>query len=385
MKKNRAKIRAGFLVICMLLMALAVTVHAERTFESFDGTIQYGKAAELLAKANAQLAAAGKETYQMDGDLQAIAIQYAAVHMTPEMDGGSSYNFVQSVKNEKSSMNWWASGIFGPAYKDESKLIDMIVNAWFNEDTGSRQKLVGIAYISDATIVRDSVWEQSMGTEYEPTKGWCVITGYGTCKPAPATGTERRTFHVTDMPVYPENAKPSTPSKVKVSSIKISGKTSLLTGKSTKLTAVVYPSNASNKELKWSSSNTKYAVVSTSGRVTAKAAGAGKTVTITAKAKDGSGKKAAFKIKLKGPVKKITLKGSKTLKVGKTTRIRATVTVGRGGSKALTWSSSNEKYAAVSSKGVIKAKKAGKGKTVKITARAKDGSGKKAAIKIRIK
>ena len=84
-------------------------------------------------------------------------------------------------------------------------------------------------------------------------------------------------------------------------------------------------------------------------------------------------------------MKKITLKGSKSLKAGKKTTIKATVKIGKGGSKALSWSSSNKKYATVSSKGVVTAKKAGKGRTVTITAKAKDGSGKKATIKIRIK
>lgn len=53
--------------------------------------------------------------------------------------------------------------------------------------------------------------------------------------------------------------------------------------------------------------------------------------------------------------------------------------------KLLTWKSSNKKVAIVNSKGVVKAYKKGKGKTVKITAMATDGSGKKAAIKIKIK
>ena len=43
-----------------------------------------------------------------------------------------------------------------------------------------------------------------------------------------------------------------------------------------------------------------------------------------------------------------------------------------------------DRYAAVNSKGVITAKKAGIGKTVKITAKAKDGSGKKAVCKVKI-
>ena len=61
------------------------------------------------------------------------------------------------------------------------------------------------------------------------------------------------------------------------------------------------------------------------------------------------------------------------------------MSVGKGGSKALKWSSSNKKYATVTSKGVVSTKKAGKGKIVTITAKAKDGSGKKASVKIRIK
>lgn len=171
----------------------------------------------------------------------------------------------------------------------------------------------------------------------------------------------------------------------KVTAVRIAGKTTVLTGKKISLTASVSPSNASNKAVAWSVSNKKYATISSGGVLTARSAGAGKTVTVTATAKDGSGKKAVFNVKIKGAVSKITLKGSKSLKAGKKTTIKATVKVGKGGSKALTWSSSNKKYAKVSSKGVVKALKAGKGKTVTITAKAKDGSGKKASIKIKLK
>ena len=53
--------------------------------------------------------------------------------------------------------------------------------------------------------------------------------------------------------------------------------------------------------------------------------------------------------------------------------------------KQLAWNSSNSKYATVTAKGKVTAKKAGKGKTVKITAKATDGSGIKKTIKIKIK
>ena len=177
----------------------------------------------------------------------------------------------------------------------------------------------------------------------------------------------------------------SSVSKAKVKSVKITGKTSVLTGKKITLKASVSPSNAANKSVSWSVSNKKYATISSKGVLTAKSAGAGKTVTVTAKAKDGSGKKATFKVKIKGAVTKITLKGSKTLSPGKKTTIKATVKTGKGGSKALSWSVSNKKYASISSKGVLTAKSAGAGKTVTVTAKAKDGSGKKATFKVKIK
>ena len=58
---------------------------------------------------------------------------------------------------------------------------------------------------------------------------------------------------------------------------------------------------------------------------------------------------------------------------------------GKKANKKLSWTSSNKDYAVVNSKGKVTAKKAGKGKTVKITAKATDGSGKKKTIAIKIK
>ena len=54
-----------------------------------------------------------------------------------------------------------------------------------------------------------------------------------------------------------------------------------------------------NKTLSWKSSNTKWATVSSKGKVTTKKAGKGKTVTITATSTDGTNKKATVKIKIK--------------------------------------------------------------------------------------
>ena len=62
------------------------------------------------------------------------------------------------------------------------------------------------------------------------------------------------------------------------------------------LKATVGPKSAGNKTVKWTSSNKKVATVTSKGVVKAKKEG---TVTITATAKDGSGKKATCKITVK--------------------------------------------------------------------------------------
>lgn len=83
---------------------------------------------------------------------------------------------------------------------------------------------------------------------------------------------------------------------------------------------------------------------------------------------------------------KVTLnKTSATLRYGKTLTLKAKVSPSDVSSTKVMWKSSNTKYATVSSKGVVKVKKAGIGHTVKITATAADGSGKKASCKIKLK
>ena len=109
-------------------------------------------------------------------------------------------------------------------------------------------------------------------------------------------------------------------------------------------------------------------------------------VTITATAKDGSRVKAAYKItSMKGAVKKVSVFGKKSVKAGKTLKLKAKVKATKNANKKLKWVSSNKKYATVSSSGKVKALKAGKGKKVKITAMATDGSGKKKSVTIKIK
>lgn len=181
-----------------------------------------------------------------------------------------------------------------------------------------------------------------------------------------------------------------TPSVViKTARMSLSGfSNKIAAGKKVQLTVSFTPSNVSNKNVIWTSSNPKIATVNQNGVVAFKKKSAGKSVIITATATDGSGAKAVFKLKsMKGVVKKVSISGAKKrmVKAGKALKLKAKVAATKGANKKLQWTSSNTEYAIVSASGKVKTKKAGKGKTVKITAMATDGSGKKQVVKIKIK
>lgn len=181
-----------------------------------------------------------------------------------------------------------------------------------------------------------------------------------------------------------------TPSVViKTARMSLSGfSNKIAAGKKVQLTVSFTPSNVSNKNVIWTSSNPKIATVNQNGVVAFKKKSAGKSVIITAIATDGSGAKAVFKLKsMKGVVKKVSISGAKKrmVKAGKALKLKAKVAATKGANKKLQWTSSNTEYAIVSASGKVKTKKAGKGKTVKITAMATDGSGKKQVVKIKIK
>ena len=133
-------------------------------------------------------------------------------------------------------------------------------------------------------------------------------------------------------------------------------------GKKTKLqvktsSGVVNPSN-----LIWTSSNKKVATVNSSGVVTFKKKTGGKSVVITAALKNNRNAKATYKLTAtKNPVTKITISGKKTMKINKSQRLKAKVSGKSGAYKTVKWTSSNKKYATVTSKGQVKALKAGKG------------------------
>ena len=156
-------------------------------------------------------------------------------------------------------------------------------------------------------------------------------------------------------------------------------------GKKVNLKAEIGLPNSITKQLTWKSSNTKVATVNANGVVTVKKKTGGKKVIITA-SNDKIKVSASWKItSMKGIVKKVKITGAKTVKAGKSLKLKANVTATKKANKKLQWTSSNTKYATVNAKGVVKTKKTAKRKTVKITAMATDGSNKKATFKVKVK
>lgn len=146
-------------------------------------------------------------------------------------------------------------------------------------------------------------------------------------------------------------------------------KATVLSDKSVKLVAKVYPKNANNKKLLWTSSNKRIATVE-KGVVVGLRKG---IVKITVKSTDGSKLSAQCVVTVKQTVKNIEL--NKTLITGrKGTKVtlKAKVTPTKADNRIVKWQSSNKKIATVNRKGVVTVK--GKGCAV-IKCTSGDGSG----------
>ncbi len=233
------------------------------------------------------------------------------------------------------------------------------------------------ATVEPAKTTDTVVWSSSNEAVATVSDGTVTAAKAGTTEITATAGNVKATCTVTvSDPVY------------KVTDIKLTAALSrrIAAGKKVKLKASIAPSNATDKSVTWTSSNKKVATVNAKGLVKFKKNAGGKKVTITATAKDGSKKFAKITLTcMKGSVKSIKLSGKTTVKSGKTTKLKAKVSTKNGkANKTVVWSSSNTKLATVDKNGKVKTVKGKKG-TVKITAKATDGSGKKATTKIKIK
>ncbi len=171
---------------------------------------------------------------------------------------------------------------------------------------------------------------------------------------------ERKVFKTMQaFEVIPEGGS-DTPTVVPVTGVQLgSSSLSLEVGGSANLMATVLPSNATDKSISWSSSNTGVATVDNNGKVTAVAAG---SAVITVTTTDG-GKTATCTVTVTNPaipVQSVSLdKTSLSLNVGENSTLLATILPANADNKAVTWSSSNTAIATVDASGKVTAVAAG--------------------------
>lgn len=151
---------------------------------------------------------------------------------------------------------------------------------------------------------------------------------------------------------------------------------SLTPGATSTLTATVSPSNATNKAVTWSSSNTAVATVN-NGTVTAVSNG---TATITATTASG-GYKASCTVTVTTPVTGISVAPTTaSLNPGGSQQLAATISPATATNKTYTWASSNTGVATINASGLVTAVANG---TATITATTADG-GKKASCTVSV-
>ena len=146
------------------------------------------------------------------------------------------------------------------------------------------------------------------------------------------------------------------------------------------LSAKVYPLSA-EQSVTWKSSNARVASIDASGKITCLKAG---TVTITATANDGSGKKASFKLQI---VKLMKFLGLVDVSVagGKSVTLKPLFTPADPTNKKLAWSVSENEYGIkINGSGKVSTKAVTEPVNVTVTVSALDGSGVSASCEVTV-
>ena len=147
------------------------------------------------------------------------------------------------------------------------------------------------------------------------------------------------------------------------------------------LVATITPDDATNKKIKWKSSDESVAIVDSEGKVSAKSIG---STTITATTEDGEFSASCRVVVSEDVVKVRELnlsKSSLTLGIDTYEKIDAEIIPTNATNKGIIWKSENSNIATVSSTGLITGKKEG---TVNIVATTKDGNFEK-TVRVTVK
>lgn len=212
------------------------------------------------------------------------------------------------------------------------------------------QKFTLVPTVLPATASNKNVKWKSSDTKVATVSSKGVVTGVG-------SGYATITC-ITENSKKEETCLVKVVKKKEVSSVKLNkSRVNLYKGYTSQLTATVSPSNATFRNVKWSSSDTKVATVDSKGKI--KAVGKG-TATITCKSVDNPMVKATCTVKVYIKTTGVKLnKSAVTLYVGQFGKLVPTVSPSNASNKNVTWRSQNTSVAIVSRNGTLKGVKPG--------------------------
>ena len=247
------------------------------------------------------------------------------------------------------------------------------------------KKLLSLLII--ATIITSSLCVSYFAIDDNSTQNNTETTTVPVTETSSSVTTESVTESSTvESSTVPTTTKPIVKPVVKVKRIKLNKSIVNLAkkGKTCTVKATVYPNNAYNKSVNWTSNNKKVATVDKNGKI--KATTNKGTTYVNAIAKDGSKIRTRVLVVVGEKVKKITLnKTSVTLNRGaknRTFQLKKAIKNKNATYKGVSWYSSNKNVATVNSTGKVTIKHRGK---VVITVKARDGSNKSAKCTITVK
>ncbi len=241
---------------------------------------------------------------------------------------------------------------------------------WKDVDIGENLHFDALVYPSNASI-KEVEWvstNENVGTIDE--NGLFTAVGHGNTN-VYAIAKDATKIRSESFDIYVRKGSDD----ILVEQISVTGPTSLQVGSSAKMNATILPAEASNKEVSWSSSNSKVASISKDGTVTALSIG---STNIIATATDGSNiSSSPFELNVLANggqllVSKITISGDSNPYLGEQVQFNVTIYPMGASNKVLTWSSSNTNVATINDNGLLTTLSEG---TTSIQAFATDGSG----------
>ncbi len=254
-------------------------------------------------------------------------------------------------------------------------------NVWWSKDNKTNPSVNGKGLICTAADFANTLLGSTVSRNADGTLNFSIyklVAGSDLLDagvvPAGTLPFDPSTYYVGTPDLGPYEGTSGT-TTVAVTGVSLSPTSSTITSANgtVQLTATITPSNATNKNVTWASSNATVAIVSSTGLVTGLSNG---SATITVTTTDGS-KTATCAITVNITTTTVAVTSvavsptSVSVPAGQTTSLVATVSPSNATNKSVTWTSNNTAAATVSSSGVVTGVAAG---SATITVTTADGA-----------